>query len=104
MGDRGRQLSHYCDAVRVSQLRLGALSLRQVDDEADALALDFAEDRRTQKHGNAAAVFAKELFLGRFPGALAAADNAKPALSTVAGQIQVLDYFYYTALAVTALY
>ena len=33
-----------------------------------------------------------------------AADKAKPLLSATAAQIQLLDYFYYTALTVAALY
>jgi predicted ATPase/signal transduction histidine kinase len=41
---------------------------------------------------------------GDFVEALAAADKAKPLLSAVAAQIQLLDYFYYTALTVAALY
>src|SRR5439155_22096537 len=36
--------------------------------------------------------------------ALAAADKAKPLLWAAAAQIQLLDYFYYTALAVAALH
>jgi PAS domain S-box-containing protein len=36
--------------------------------------------------------------------ALAAADKAKPLLWSLAAQIQLLDYFYYTALTVAALY
>jgi PAS domain S-box-containing protein len=36
--------------------------------------------------------------------ALAAADKVKPLLSASAGQIMLLDYFYYTALTVAALY
>ena len=41
---------------------------------------------------------------GDYAEALAAADKAKLLLSAIAGQIQVLDYFYYTALTVSALY
>jgi hypothetical protein len=41
---------------------------------------------------------------GDYVEALAAADKAKPLLSATAGQIQLLDYFYYTALTVGALY
>ncbi len=41
---------------------------------------------------------------GNYTEALAAADNAKPVLAASVGQIQQLDYFYYTALAVSALY
>jgi PAS domain S-box-containing protein len=41
---------------------------------------------------------------GDYVEALAAADKVKPLLAAVAGQIQVLDYFYYTALTVSALY
>ena len=41
---------------------------------------------------------------GNYADALAAADNAKPVLAANAGQIQHLDYFYYTALTVSALY
>ena len=41
---------------------------------------------------------------GNYAEALAAADNAKPVLAASAGQIQQLDYFYYTALTVSALY
>jgi predicted ATPase len=36
--------------------------------------------------------------------ALKAADKAKPLLSAASAQIQLLDYFYYTALTVAALY
>jgi predicted ATPase/signal transduction histidine kinase len=36
--------------------------------------------------------------------ALAAAEKAQPLLSAVAGQIHLLDYFYYSALTVAALY
>src|SRR5260221_4141301 len=39
-----------------------------------------------------------------FADALAAAGEAKPLLSAVAAPIQLLDYFYYTALTVAALY
>jgi signal transduction histidine kinase/GAF domain-containing protein len=42
--------------------------------------------------------------LGDSAEALAAADKVKPLLSAAAGQIQLLDYFYYTALTVAALY
>jgi PAS domain S-box-containing protein len=41
---------------------------------------------------------------GDYAEALAAADKVNPLLSTVAAQIQLLDYFYYTALTVAALY
>jgi predicted ATPase/signal transduction histidine kinase/GAF domain-containing protein len=41
---------------------------------------------------------------GDFAEALAAADEAKPLLWAVAAQIQSLDYFYYAALTVAALY
>src|SRR6202012_4553651 len=41
---------------------------------------------------------------GDYAEALAAADKVKPLLSAAAGQIQLLDYFYYTALTVAALY
>jgi PAS domain S-box-containing protein len=41
---------------------------------------------------------------GNHTEALAAADNAKPVLAAIAGQIQLLDYFYYSALTVSALY
>jgi PAS domain S-box-containing protein len=41
---------------------------------------------------------------GDYAEALAAADQAKPLLGAAAAQIQLLDYFYYTALTVAALY
>src|SRR5271163_4490141 len=41
---------------------------------------------------------------GDFADALAAADEAKPLLWAAAAQIQSLDYFYYAALTVAALY
>src|SRR5712675_2390333 len=41
---------------------------------------------------------------GDYADALAAADKVKPLLSAAAAQIQLLDYFYYTALTVAALY
>jgi PAS domain S-box-containing protein len=41
---------------------------------------------------------------GRYADALAAADKAKPLLWASAAQIQLLDYYYYTALTVAALY
>ncbi len=41
---------------------------------------------------------------GDYVEALAAADKAKPLLSAAAGQIQLLDYCYYAALTVAALY
>ena len=41
---------------------------------------------------------------GDYAEALAAADKAKQLLGVSATQIQLLDYFYYTALAVSALY
>jgi PAS domain S-box-containing protein len=41
---------------------------------------------------------------GDYAEALAAADKVKPLLSTAAAQIQLLDYFFYTALTVAALY
>jgi PAS domain S-box-containing protein len=41
---------------------------------------------------------------GDYAEALAAADNAKALLLAAAAQIQLLDYFYYTALTVAALY
>ena len=41
---------------------------------------------------------------GDYAEALAAADNAKPLLWAAAGHIQLLDYFYYVALTVAALY
>jgi PAS domain S-box-containing protein len=47
----------------------------------------------------------KTLFLsGDYAEALAAAYKAKPLLWAAAAQIQLLDYFYYTALTVAALY
>src|SRR5882724_10480641 len=39
---------------------------------------------------------------GDYAEALAAADKAKPLLSAAAAQIQLLDYFYYSALTVAA--
>jgi PAS domain S-box-containing protein len=41
---------------------------------------------------------------GDYADALAAAGNAKTLLRAAAGQIQLLDYFYYTALTVAACY
>jgi PAS domain S-box-containing protein len=41
---------------------------------------------------------------GDFAAALAAAGNAKPLLFAATAQIQLLDYFYYTALTVAACY
>jgi predicted ATPase/signal transduction histidine kinase len=41
---------------------------------------------------------------GDYAEALAAADKAKPLLGAAAAQIQLLDYFYYTALTVAALF
>jgi predicted ATPase/signal transduction histidine kinase len=41
---------------------------------------------------------------GDYAEALAAADKAKPLLLVATAQIQLLDYFYYTALTVAALY
>src|SRR6266478_206381 len=41
---------------------------------------------------------------GDYAEALAAADKAKPLLSAAAAMIQLLDYFYYTALTLSALY
>ncbi len=41
---------------------------------------------------------------GNYAEALAAADNAKPVLAGSAGRIEQLDYFYYTALTVSALF
>jgi PAS domain S-box-containing protein len=41
---------------------------------------------------------------GDYAEALAAADKAKPLLSAASAQIQLLDYFYYTALTVAACY
>ncbi|MGC1299186.1 MAG: histidine kinase, partial [Alloacidobacterium sp.] len=41
---------------------------------------------------------------GDYAEALAAADKAKPLLWAAAAQINLLDYFYYTALTVAALY
>src|ERR1700687_5102883 len=41
---------------------------------------------------------------GDYAEALAAADKVKPLLSAAAGQIQLLDYYCYTALAVAASY
>jgi PAS domain S-box-containing protein len=41
---------------------------------------------------------------GDYAEALAAADKAKPLLSAAAALIQLLDYFYYTALTVSAIY
>ncbi|MEA2719574.1 MAG: hypothetical protein QOJ39_1438, partial [Candidatus Eremiobacteraeota bacterium] len=41
---------------------------------------------------------------GDYAEALAAADNAKPLLSVATAQIQLLDYFTYTAVTVAALY
>ena len=41
---------------------------------------------------------------GNYAEALAAADKAKPVLAATAGHIPALDYFYYAALTVSALY
>src|SRR5712675_1367372 len=41
---------------------------------------------------------------GDYTEALAAADKVKPLLSAASAQIQLLDYFYYTALTVAACY
>src|SRR3981081_2963757 len=41
---------------------------------------------------------------GDYSEAAVAADKAKELLSGAFGQIQLLDYFYYTALTVAALY
>ncbi len=41
---------------------------------------------------------------GDYAEALAAADKVKPLLSAATAQIQLLDYFYYSALTVTACY
>src|SRR5882672_3738015 len=42
--------------------------------------------------------------LGDYAEALAAADKARPLLPVLAALILLVDYFYYTALAVAALY
>src|SRR6202023_685174 len=39
---------------------------------------------------------------GDYAEALAAADKVKPLLSLATGQVQLLDYFYYSALTVAA--
>ncbi|MDB5864761.1 MAG: multi-sensor signal transduction multi-kinase, partial [Betaproteobacteria bacterium] len=44
------------------------------------------------------------VFSGDYAEALAAADHAKPLLWAATAQIQLLNYFYYTALTVAALY
>ena len=41
---------------------------------------------------------------GDYPEALAASDQSNPLLSAAGSQIQLLDYYYYTALTVAALY
>jgi len=41
---------------------------------------------------------------GEYVAALAAAEQAKPLLGAMVGQIPLLDYFYYTALTMAALY
>jgi PAS domain S-box-containing protein len=41
---------------------------------------------------------------GEYVGALAAAQKAKPLLGTLIGSVKLLDYFYYTALTVAAIY
>ncbi len=80
MGNRGRQLPHRRDAIGVrerhlrfavsplalAQVLLRLLALGQIEHEGDALVSVFAESRRADKHGHAAAVFPKVLLLESF--------------------------------------
>jgi len=45
-----------------------------------------------------------QFLAGEYGAALAAAQQAKPLLETLVGMFKLLDYFYYTALTVAALY
>ena len=86
MGDRRRELSHGCDAVRMRQLhlhlavaalalacfRFRPLALGQIEHERDALVSTSFEGRRPDQHRHAAAVFPQIFLLEwlRDPGTL----------------------------------
>src|SRR5712675_1295753 len=70
MGDRGRELTHGGDAVRVRQLHLhvaeglfGALTLGQIEHERHTLISLFVERGRTDQNRHTATVLAEVLFL-----------------------------------------
>ena len=77
MGDRGRELPHRCDAVRVRQLRLRLavaslalarlgfrpLALGQIENEGDAAVF---EARRSDQYGDTAAVLPEILLFVRW--------------------------------------
>ena len=79
MGNRGRELPHGRDAIRVRQLHLHLavaplalacfcfrpLALGQIEHEGDTLVPAFFEGRRAEQHGHTAAVLPEVLLLER---------------------------------------
>src|SRR5260370_9391719 len=79
MGNRGRQLSHCCQAIRVRQCHVyfevaafavthrlfRSFAFSQIHDKRDALVLPPFEARAAEQHGHATAVLAEPLTLER---------------------------------------
>jgi PAS domain S-box-containing protein len=99
----------YADTVEFigSQQRFIATMQSRTDVQFDEVAFEaqLAEDRIPTTVCLYWILKLKARFLlGDYAEALAAVERLKPILSAAAGQIQLLDYFYYAALTVAALY
>ncbi|HTF70735.1 MAG TPA: sigma 54-interacting transcriptional regulator, partial [Edaphobacter sp.] len=80
-------------------------SFRDAQFDESTFEMQLTEDRMTLMIAWYWILKLKAQFLsGDYAEALAAADKVKPLLSAAAAQIQLLDYFYYSALTVAACY
>jgi predicted ATPase/GAF domain-containing protein len=100
------------DAIVIHQRLIAAMQGRTATlstfgdaqfDEA-VLGAQLTVDRGTERLSYWMTKLQARFLAGEYVAALAAAQEAKPLLGIVVGQIKLLDYFYYTALTVAALY
>jgi PAS domain S-box-containing protein len=100
------------DAIMIHQRLIAAVRGRTATfstfsdaqfDEAE-LEAQLTEDRGTARLTYWMIKLQARFVAGEYAAALAAAQQAKPLLGILIGQVKLLDYFYYTALTVAALY
>jgi hypothetical protein len=111
---RKTRFGHIADGIVIQQRLLATLQGRTVnfstfsDSQFDEAAFEVQLTGDRMIAASTCAYWISKLqarFLeGEYLPALAAAQKAKPLLGAIVGQVRLLDYFYYTALTVVALY
>jgi PAS domain S-box-containing protein len=100
------------DAIVIHQRLIAAMQGRTAtlstfsDAQFDEAVLEaqLTVDRGTERFSYWMTKLQARFLAGEYVAALAAAQEVKPLLGIVVGQTKLLDYFYYTALTVAALY